>query len=346
MRECLRKISASPASKIIEVIDVIDKGACQVALIVDEFDRLIGTVTDGDIRRALLKGETLETPINRVMQHKFTALPDSATDSDAMLVMTREKLQQIPALDANGRVVKLFILDDLIKAESFSNTVVIMAGGEGKRLHPLTQDCPKPMLLVNGKPILEIILEHCINAGFKNFYFAVNYLKEQICDHFKDGASWRVSIKYINEEQPLGTAGALSLLPFHPKEPILVLNGDVLTRVDYKHLLRFHSEQSAGATVCVREHYTEIPFGVVHVNNLHIYKLQEKPRLSNYVNCGIYLIDPELLRLVPENSFFDMPDLLELALGKQYPIVAFPIHEYWLDIGFPSTLQKAIGEWK
>ena len=346
MIDCTKKISASPSAKIIEVIDIIDRGSYQVALIVDELDRLIGTVTDGDIRRALLRGETLEAAIGGVMQRSFKCLPESATDSDAMALMIREDLQQVPAVDECGRVVRLFILDELIKAKNVSNTVVIMAGGEGKRLYPLTQDCPKPMLRVNDKPILEIILEQCINGGFSHFYFSVNYLKEQIREYFGDGARWRVHIDYLEENKPLGTAGALSLLPPQTKEPVLVLNGDVLTRVDYKNLLRFHAEHSAGATVCVREHTTEIPYGVIHVKDLHILKIEEKPRLLNYVNCGIYLINPELFNLIPQNSFFDMPDLIDLALSKRYPIVAFPIHEYWLDVGYPSTLQQASGEWK
>ena len=341
-----KKISASPAAKIIEVIDIIDRGSYQVALIVDELGCLIGTVTDGDIRRALLRGEKLEAEVGGVMQRGFKSLPESATDSDAMALMTREDLQQVPALDECGRVVRLFILDDLIKAKKVSNTVVIMAGGEGKRLYPLTQDCPKPMLRVNNKPILEIILEQCINGGFSHFYFSVNYLKEQIREYFGDGARWRVRIDYLEENQPLGTAGALSLLPPQTKEPVLVMNGDILTRVDYKNLLRFHAEHSAGVTVCVREHTTEIPYGVLHVKDLHILKIEEKPKLLNHVNCGIYLIDPKLFNLIPRDCFFDMPDLISLALSQRCPVVAFPVHEYWLDVGYPSTLQRASSEWK
>ncbi|SEP70708.1 Nucleotidyl transferase [Ectothiorhodospira magna] len=214
------------------------------------------------------------------------------------------------------------------------------------RLRPFTESCPKPMLRISGKPLLEIILEQCIEAGFFNFYFSVNYLKNHIIDHFQDGQSWGVNIKYLQENKPLGTAGALSLLPERPTEPLMVLNGDVLTRVDYKHLLRFHEEQKSAATLCVREHTTQIPYGVVNMDQLDVIGLEEKPVLTHYVNAGIYMLDPGLLDLVPQDQFFDMPMLLENAIQSQHRISAFPIHEYWLDIGLPETLERAHGEWQ
>ena len=312
----------------------------------DEDNRLLGTVTDGDIRRALLRGETLDTPVGQIMCRDFRSLAASASEEEALALMRHETLHQIPALDAQGRVVRLFLLEELIKVASLSNPVVIMAGGEGKRLRPLTLDCPKPMLRISGKPLLEIILEHCIDAGFHNFYFAVNYLKEHIKDYFKDGLRWHVKIQYLEEEKPLGTAGALSLLPQKPSKPFLVLNGDVLTRVDYTRLLRYHTEHEAIATLCVREHTTQIPYGVVHTDDLRVLTLEEKPVLSHYVNAGIYLLDPRLLDLVPQNHFLDMPQLLEQAVQKQYSVSAFPIHEYWLDVGLPETLDRAHDEWQ
>jgi dTDP-glucose pyrophosphorylase len=335
-----------PASASLrEVIAVIDKGAAQIALVVNGDQKLLGTMTDGDIRRALLRGDSLESPVERFMCRNFRALPATATEEGALAFMRRETLHQLPALDESGKVVRLFLLEELIQPKTRPNVVVIMAGGEGKRLRPLTYKCPKPMLRVGGKPLLEIIIEQCVDAGFQRFYLAVNYLKENIQNYFEDGARWNVRIDYLEENEPLGTAGALSLLPETINEPFLVLNSDVLTRVDYGRLLRFHEEHAAAATLCVREHTTQIPYGVVQMNDLRVLTLEEKPVLSHYVNAGIYLLDPRLLTLVPKNQFFDMPQLLEQAVQQQQRVSAFPIHEYWLDVGHPETLERAHGEW-
>ncbi|SEK59262.1 nucleotidyltransferase family protein [Ectothiorhodospira marina] len=342
----ISKYKVPPTCTVREAISVIDRGAAQIALVVDHDAHLLGTVTDGDIRRALLRGEGLETPIEEVMHRGFRSLPVTATEEDALNLMRHEVIHQIPVIDDTGRVVRLFLLEELIKPKKRPNPVVIMAGGKGERLKHLTSDCPKPMLPVGGKPILEIILEQCIKAGFREFYFSVNYLKEQIQDHFGNGESWQVNIQYIEEDKPLGTAGALSLLPAMPEHPLLVLNGDVLTRVDYGRLLHFHSEHEAAATLCVREHTTQIPYGVVRMDDVMVHAMEEKPVLSHYVNAGIYLLDPSLLKLVPSDQFFDMPQLLEKAMAQQYRVSAFPIHEYWLDIGLPETLDRAHQEWR
>lgn len=334
-----------PDATLREVIETINRSAAQVALVVDAENKLLGVITDGDIRRALLRNESLMSLAKSIMFRDFRVLPSSATDEEALAFMRRETLHQIPALDEHGRVVRLFLLEELIKPKKRLNPVVIMAGGEGKRLRPLTQDCPKPMLRVGGKPLLEIILEQCIDAGFQHFYFSVNYLKNQIQDYFGDGARWHVCIDYLEETQPLGTAGALSLLPKKPTEPLLVLNGDVLTRVDYGRLLRFHDEHQAAATICVREYTTQIPYGVVRMDNLNVLSFEEKPLLSHYVNAGIYVLDPVLLELVPNDQFFDMPQLLEKARQHQHLVSAFAIHEYWLDVGHPETLERAQREW-
>lgn len=331
-------------SSITQAIEVIDRGGAQIALVV-EGKVLLGTVTDGDVRRALLRGETLDSSVTRIMRTDFKFLSGNASEDDALELMRRETLHQIPSLDESGRVVQLFLLEELIKPRVLTNAIVIMAGGEGKRLRPLTQNCPKPMLLIAGKPLLEIIMQQCINAGFCNFYFAVNYLKTQIKDYFQDGSRWGVKIRYLEEDKPLGTAGALSLLPQLPDEPMLVLNGDVLTRVDITQLLRFHMLTDAAATLCVRQHTTQIPYGVVHLDNELVLGLEEKPLLTHYVNAGIYFLKPHLLELIPKNTFFDMPQLLEIAAKQSFKVCAFPIHEYWLDVGHPETLERAIGDW-
>ncbi len=326
-------------------VRVIDRGAAQIALVTDENHRLLGTVTDGDIRRALLRGVSLDSPVEQIMHRNFRALPAEASECEALVLMRREKLQQVPALNGDGRVIRLFLLDELVTPKTLPNAVVLMAGGQGKRLRPMTEDCPKPMLRVGGNPLLEIILRQCLDAGFRDFYIAVNYLKNQIKAYFGDGARWGVNIRYLEEDQPLGTAGALSLLPQRPVDPILVMNGDVLTHVDFKCLLCFHAEHQSAATLCVRKHATQIPYGVVRTDDIRVLALEEKPVFSHYINAGIYLLNPDLIDLLPYDCFQDMPQLLEKALQRQHRVTAFPIHEYWLDVGIPEALERANGEW-
>ena len=340
----IKSLSLHPQALLREVIAVIDRGSAQIALVTEQ-DHLIGIVTDGDVRRGLLRGESLDAPVTKIMRRDFRSLPANATPAEALALMQRETLHQIPALDETGKVVHLFLLEDLIKPHKLPNSVVIMAGGEGKRLRPLTQDCPKQMLQVAGKPLLEIILKQCLDAGFEHFYFAVNYLKDQIQSHFQDGSAWGARIQYLEEDKPLGTAGALSLLPQRPDHPFLVLNSDVLTRVDYTHLLRFHADHQSTATLCVREHSTQIPYGVVRMDDVKVVALEEKPVQTHYVNAGIYLLNPNLLDLVPKGAVFDMPQLLETVAQQGKPVSAFPIHEYWLDIGHPEALERAYKEW-
>lgn len=326
-------------------VSIIESAHQQFACVVDGKGKLIGTVTDGDIRRFLLSGGSLDTPIDSVMFTQFRYLNEGSTEQEAIALMRREMVHQIPVVDEQGRVVRVFALEEFLKLKGRANPVVIMAGGEGRRLRPLTQDCPKPMLRIGRKPLLEIILEHCIDAGFQHFYLSVNYLKGQIQDYFGDGERWHVRIDYLEEAQPLGTGGALSLLPQKPSVPLLVLNGDVLTRVNYSRLLRFHNQHGAAATLCVREHTTQIPYGVVRMNDQNVLTLEEKPVLTHFINAGIYLLDPVVLDLVPNNQFFDMPQLLETVMQNQHRVSAFPIHEDWLDVGHKDTLELAMREW-
>jgi dTDP-glucose pyrophosphorylase len=341
----IKTLQLKTSANLSDAIRVIDTGQVQIALIVDAHECLIGTITDGDIRRALLRGEGLEASVEKIMFRNFRALSINATEEEALSLMRRETLHQIPVIDERGRVTRLFLLEELTRPRKLPNSVIIMAGGKGKRLGPLTQDSPKPMLRVGGKPLMEIILKQCIDAGFQHFYFSVNYLKNQIKEYFGDGTYWGVEIDYLEETQPLGTGGALSLLPREHVDPLLVLNGDVLTRVDFGRLLRFHDEQKAAATMCVREHTIQIPYGVVNMNGLDVLKLEEKPSLSRYVNAGIYILEPKLLEFVPKDQFFDMPQLLEKAIERQQRVSAFPVHEYWLDVGLPETLERAHLEW-
>jgi len=338
-------VSINPSTSALEALRVIDFGGAQIALIIDEQHKLLGTLTDGDIRRGLLYGETLASPVERLMNRKFRYVRSGEDEAAVLAMMRREKICQIPALDAEGRVIQLFLLQDLLTPVCLPNAVVIMAGGKGTRLRPHTENCPKPMLPVDGKPMLEILLEQCISSGFSKFFLSVNYLREQIIDHFGNGNAWGISIDYLEEDEPLGTAGSLQLLPHSVQEPFLVMNGDVLTRFNLTQLLRFHVEQEAACTLCVRDHTTTSPFGVVKTNGVELAGFEEKPISRQLVNAGVYVIDPRLLPLLPPHQSTDMPNLLMSAQQVGYRVVVCPIHEYWIDVGQPETLRQAHKEW-
>ena len=339
-------ILITPSHTALEALTVINEGAVQIALVLDEKERLVGTLTDGDVRRGLLNGASLETPVKKLMNCKFRSVLNSEDQGVVLEMMRREMLRQIPVLDEQGHVVQLLLLRDLMNPQQLSNAVVIMAGGKGTRLRPHTENCPKPMLLVGDQPILEILLKQCIASGFRKFYFSVNYLKEQIIEYFENGSRWGVSIQYLIEEEPLGTAGSLQLLPNSLKDPFLVLNGDVLTRLDPKQLLHFHTEHQAQATLCVREHELTVPFGVVQTNGVELTGFEEKPRYRHLVNAGVYVIDPQLLPLLPHHQYTDMPSLLIAAQDAGHEVAVCPIHEYWLDVGRPEALKEAHDMWE
>jgi dTDP-glucose pyrophosphorylase len=329
----------------LEALSAIDRGAFQIALVVDEQQRLLGTLTDGDIRRGLLHGENLDSPVERLMNRRYRFVRSNDDQASVLEMMRREVLRQIPVLDEEGRVVELLLLQELLSPPQLSNAVVIMAGGKGTRLRPHTEHCPKPMLPVGDQPMLEILLEQCIASGFRRFYMSVNYLKEQIISHFEDGSRWGVSINYLVENEPLGTAGSLQLLPNSLTSPLIVLNGDVLTRLNPSQLLHFHAEHHAQATLCVHKHEITVPFGVVQANGVELAGFQEKPTYRHLVNAGIYVIDPQLLPLLPPHQYTDMPSLLHAAQQAGHRVVVRPIHEYWIDVGRPETLLKAHHEW-
>ena len=306
-------LQLAPVTPVLEAMRIIDRGAAQIALVVDQQGRLLGTLTDGDIRRGLLHGETLEAPVEKLMNRQFRFVRRGEDQALVLEMMRREVLGQIPVLDTEGRVVQLLLLQDLLIPTQLPNAAVIMAGGKGTRLRPHTEHCPKPMLPLDGKPMLEILLEQCIQGGFREFYFSVNYLKEQIINHFGDGKAWGVSIGYLVEDEPLGTAGSLRLLPSSVQTPFLVMNGDVLTRLNPSQLLSFHGEHEASATMCVREHVTTSPFGVVQTKGVELAGFEEKPSYREFVNAGVYVIDPQLLPLLPLHQATDMPTLLQSA---------------------------------
>lgn len=331
-----------------EAIRIIDASSKQICLIVDDEERLLGTVTDGDVRRAILNAIPLDAPVERVMNRAPTTLPPGHDRDQAMQLMRSKQLHQLPVVDADRRVVGLVLIDDLMQeGQRADNWVVLMAGGLGSRLRPLTENTPKPMLMVGVKPLLETTLENFVQQGFRRFYVSVNYLADKVKEYFGDGARWGCEIRYLEEKEQLGTAGALSLLPERPQSPLIVMNGDVLTKVNFSHLLDFHREHKAAATMCVREYDFRVPYGVVQLDGARINGLVEKPVHSFFVNAGIYVVDPDLLDVVPRDGRqFHMTHLFEAALAARRETAAFPIREYWIDIGQVDDLARANGDYR
>ena len=335
-----KKIAVASSASIHEVMQVIDQGVMQIALVVDENDHLLGTVTDGDIRRAILHGNGLETEISEFMNaNPVTGLVDEHPSSWQRTMM-RHELRHLPLLDAHGCVKRLTILIPPEEPRR-DNIVVLMAGGLGSRLRPLTDDTPKPLLKIGNKPILETILENFIAQGFHRFRLCINYKGDMIRDHFGNGERWNAEIEYIEEKQRMGTAGALSLLPEIPDKPFFVMNGDLLTKVDFVRLLAFHHQQKNLATMCTREHRHQVPYGVVKLDEHSIVELKEKPIQYYFVNAGIYVIDPEAIKHMPKNQYIDITDLINKLLDENLAVGSFPLREYWMDVGKLEDFRQA-----
>lgn len=336
-----KKHFISPKSSIRDAIEVIDNGAAQVALVVDSNIKLLGLVTDGDIRRGIINNLPLDGEVSLIMTKSPLVLTAGSKKAEILQLMREKSIHHIPLVDGNGCIFGLEVLDDLLKKRSLTSPVVIMAGGKGERLGSLTKNCPKPMLEVNGKPMLEIILEKCIDAGFTNFHFSVNYLKEKIIKYFGIGEKWGVSISYLEETEPLGTCGSLKLLPNKIFDDILVLNGDVLTDLEYDRLMAYHQKSSNLMTVCTRSHRVRIPFAVMTSSGAKLEKFVEKPMYDFQVNAGVYILNPRLIEKIP-NEFYNITDLLDDLLDSKTTVGVFPIHENWKDIGNPIDFREAV----
>jgi dTDP-glucose pyrophosphorylase len=341
MKKKWKQALISPQATVGEAIRAIDQSGVQIALVVDAGRQLLGTVTDGDVRRGLLRGVGTGEAVAAIMNARPTTVPDDERPARVLDLMKRTTHRCIPRVDVAGRVTGVHHLGDFLHAEERSNTVVIMAGGLGARLNPLTHELPKPLIRVGSKPILETILDNFRDYGFRDFYFSVNYKAEMVKAHFGDGSRWGVSIRYLEEDKRLGTAGSLSLLPTVPTQPLVVMNGDLLTKVNFQQMLDFHTEHRAAATMCVREYDLQVPFGVVKLEGDRIVAVDEKPVQRFFVNAGIYVLEPDALTLVPRGTQFDMTTLFQLLTQRGQPTGAFPIREYWLDVGRLDDLERA-----
>lgn len=337
------EIVVGPNAAIRDAMDAMTRSRVGLALVVGRSRRLLGVITDIDIRRALLRGAALDSPAAAAMNRKPVTLPKDATREEISAAFREKPKSHIPLVDARGRLSALAALTDFATIPTRRpNRVVVMAGGAGKRLRPLTANTPKPMLRLADKPILEHLLEQMSAAGFSRFTFTVNYLAEQIVKHFGDGSRWGVEIDYVREPRPLGTAGALRLLKSKETEPLLVLNGDILTKVDFPSLLEFHRAEKGLATICVKHHEIQVPYGVVEQSRRRLSRFVEKPTQRYLVNAGIYVVEPRALAWLPKRRACDMPEFLDLIRRRRDGGVAcFPIQEYWLDIGGPQEFRRA-----
>jgi dTDP-glucose pyrophosphorylase len=318
----------------------IDRNAKGIALVVDGDGRLTMTITDGDIRRALLARTPLEAPVSELPERDPVTAPAGTPRAELIHHMTSRSLRHLPLVDEAGKVVDIALLDELVRRYELPLTAVVMAGGFGTRLRPLTEAVPKPMLPVAGKPLLEHIVEQLGSSGIRRVNLTTHYKPETISDHFGDGSRFGLEIGYMHEDEPLGTAGALRLLEASD-DPLLVMNGDILTRVDFRAMLDFHREHRAVMTVAVRQEEFAVPFGVVQTQGAAITSIEEKPVLREFINAGIYLLDPGVRRYLPAEERFDMPQLVERLLDAGETVAGFPVHEYWVDIGELDAYEQA-----
>ena len=326
---------------IIDVLEIIDKSSKQIVLVVDDSNKLLGTINDGDIRRAILKNISLESPVKEIYFNSPTIANINDSKETIINICTRKKIHQIPIVDNSGNLVGLEILDELFTKKDKKNHVILMVGGLGTRLRPLTDNLPKPMLPVGGKPILQTIIEKFVSYGFINITLCVGYKSNIIQDFFKDGSQFGAKIEYVLENQRMGTAGALTLLKNRPSEAFFVMNGDLLTNVNFEHLLEYHLDNHSMATMCVREYDFQVPYGVVSVNNGKIKSIDEKPIKKFFVSAGIYMLNSQVINYIPNNEFYDMPTLFEKIISLNNNVLSFPIREYWLDIGRIEEYERA-----
>ena len=337
----IEDITVKESISILEVMKIIDESSKQIAIVIDENNKLLGTISDGDIRRALLKNIPLTESVKEIYFKTPTIASINDSREEIINICKIKKIHQIPIVDSKGNLVGLEILDELISKEKKLNKVVLMVGGLGTRLQPLTDDIPKPMLEVGNKPILQTIVEKFAEYGYLNIVMCINYKSHVIKDYFGDGAEFGVNIEYVSEKDRMGTAGALSLLKDKPQEPFFVMNGDLLTNVNFEHLHDFHISNNSIGTMCVRDYDFQVPFGVVSIKDTKILSIDEKPKHKFFVNAGIYMFDPEILDYIPKNEFYDMPTLFKKLIDKNKKVISFPLREYWLDVGRIEEYEKA-----
>lgn len=341
----LKKITLQADASLRRVMEVIDSGARQIALVTDDSGILIATVTDGDVRRGLLKGLGMDAPVSEVMRRNPTTLLKGASSASAQRPMRERGLNHIPVVDAEGHLVALALRDGMTGVELRATRVILMAGGLGMRLRPLTETVPKPMIPVGDKPLLECIVKRFQDQGFSRFTLSLNYLGHVIRDHFGDGSGLGVQIDYVEETKRMGTGGALSLMPQRPDDPFVVMNSDILTTTSFGAMMDFHVETGSAVTMCAREFKTQVPYGVLNTDGTRLVSMEEKPVHKHLVNAGIYAVSPMVFEHIKDDEPLDMPDLIDRVKDAGHMVSVFRVREYWLDIGRIEDLERARAEY-
>ncbi|MCK5293193.1 MAG: nucleotidyltransferase family protein [Arcobacteraceae bacterium] len=339
-----KNVLLKSTSTIKEALKVINNGAMQIALVIDKDKKLLGTLTDGDIRRGLINNLSLDDTIETIISKNPIICNIKDTKERILDIAVAKKIYQIPIVDDDGILVGIEEVDELLKPKNKINKVVLMVGGLGTRLRPLTKDTPKPMLKVGNKPILETIILNFKKYGFTNIILCVSYKSEIIEEYFKDGSYFGVNIEYIHENKRMGTAGALGLIRNELNESFFVMNGDLLTNINFERMMEYHLSNNSIATMGVREYDFQVPYGVVNVDGTNILSIEEKPVHKFFVSGGVYVLDNKVLDFIPNDKFYDMPTLFEKVIEEKLKSISFPIHEYWLDIGRIEEFEKANNE--
>lgn len=342
----LKKMTVKADASLRQVMEVIDSGARQIALVTDTQGILIATVTDGDLRRGQLRGLSLEAPVDQVMHRNPTTLLQGASTASAQRLMQERGLNHIPVVDHSGRLVALALREGLKHVEPRTTPVVLMAGGLGSRLRPLTETVPKPMIPIGDKPLLHRIVTRFQDQGFNRFTLSLNYLGHIIRDHFGDGSALGVQIDYVEETKRMGTGGALSLLAARPTEPFVVMNGDILTTTSFGAMMDFHTETDSAVTICAREFNMQVPYGVLNTEGTTLVSMEEKPVHKHLVNAGIYALSPVVFEHIVGDEPLDMPDLIDRVRHAGHKVSVFPVREYWMDIGRIEDLDRARSEYE
>ena len=333
----------NPSATLKDVLESLENNIHRICTVVDEDKTLLGTITDGDCRRAIIKGHSLETPAEALMNKNYLAVDSSFSNDQIRSLMFTNDLNQIPIIDQKRRLVDVVSREFLRQQRNpKQNSALILAGGKGTRLRPLTENVPKPMLPVRGKPMIEYIVENLVQNGITDIFISINYLGHIIEKHFGDGSSWGCKISYVKEELPLGTAGSLRLIKDQVENPILIVNGDLVTGVNFGACLDFHYTQELDMSVGTSTYSVQVPYGILSLTDAgKVVDIEEKPTKRYQANAGLYVINPSLIEHIPAERIFHMTDLLQVALSKQMNVGAFPIHESWLDIGIPKHYESA-----
>ena len=337
-----QKALLKKSSTIREVVKTLDDSGLQAVFIVDELNKLEGIITDGDLRRAFLEGCNLDDKVSKFINYNPISINNIQSPKKILDIFSKNKIKHIPILDNKKELKGIYLSEEYLESSKKENSMVLMAGGFGKRLKPFTNNCPKPMLKVLGKPILQHIIENAVSQGFYKFFITTYYLSDIIKNYFGDGEKFGAEIKYLDEKEPMGTAGSLYYLASElGNEPIIVSNGDILTDASFSNILEFHKINKSFATMAVRTYEWQNPFGVVSISGNEIIGFQEKPITREYVNAGFYVLEPSSLSFIPKEEIFDMPSLFEKLRKNNKRIIAFPIFEDWIDVGRPTDLEMA-----